>query len=107
MESNRRVLVTGASGFLGRQLVTALLGRGDRVQVLVRPTSSLGDLRGRVDVAYGDVRDPGSLDAAVSGVDVVFPTAGMVSTVAREHQRMFAVNVDGTRNVLRAAGTAG
>ena len=39
-----RVLVTGASGFLGRQLVGALLARGDRVRVLARPTSDLADL---------------------------------------------------------------
>src|SRR5215210_8006584 len=88
------VLVTGASGFLGRQLVGALLDRGERVRVLARPTSNLGDLHGRVEVAYGDVLDPATLNAAVDGVDLVFHTAGMVSTVAREHGRMFAVNVD-------------
>lgn len=102
-----RTLVTGASGFLGRQLVEALLARGDRVQILSRPTSNLDDLRDRVDVAYGDVLDPASLEAAVANVDLVFHTAGMVSTIAREHARMFAVNVDGTRNVLQAAQTAG
>ena len=105
--SSRTVLVTGASGFLGRQLVGALLARGDRVRVLVRPTSSLGDLGSRVEVVYGDVLDPSSLDVAVSGVDLLFHTAGMVSTVAREHARMFAVNVEGTRNVLWAAQAAG
>ncbi|MFN8633524.1 MAG: SDR family oxidoreductase [Chloroflexota bacterium] len=102
-----RVLVTGATGFLGRELVGALRARGDEVRILARSSSRLGDLAGQVEVAHGDVLDPASVAAAVKDRELVFHTAGLVSTLAREHKRMFQVNVDGTRNVLQAALAAG
>jgi dihydroflavonol-4-reductase len=102
-----RVLVTGATGFLGRELVRRLLARGDDVRILARPTSRLGELAGQVEVTHGDVLDTSSVAAAVKDRDLVFHTAGMVSTRASEHRAMFAVNVDGTRIVLEAARAAG
>jgi dihydroflavonol-4-reductase len=102
-----RVLVTGATGFLGRELVRALRARGDEVRILARPSSRLDDLSEYVEVVHGDVLDSASVAAAVEDRDLVFHTAGMVSTLASEHRAMFAVNVDGTRNVLQAARAAG
>jgi dihydroflavonol-4-reductase len=102
-----RVLVTGATGFLGRELVRALRARGDEIRILARPSSRLDDLREYVEVVHGDVLDSASVAAAVEDRDLVFHTAGMVSTLASEHRAMFAVNVDGTRNVLDAARAAG
>jgi dihydroflavonol-4-reductase len=101
------VLVTGATGFLGRELVRRLRARGDDVRILARPISRLGDLAGQVEVTHGNVLDTASVAAAVKGRDLVFHTAGLVSTLASEHRAMFAVNVDGTRNVLEAARQAG
>lgn len=102
-----RVLVTGATGFLGRELVRALRARGDEVRILARPSSRIGDLSGQVEVIHGDVLDDASVAASVKDRDLVFHTAGMVSTLASERRAMFAVNVDGTRNVLKAALAAG
>jgi uncharacterized protein YbjT (DUF2867 family) len=56
------VLVTGGNGFVGRHLVAALQGRGDRVRVLALPGEDTGWLERRgADVYRGDVRVPGSL----------------------------------------------
>jgi dihydroflavonol-4-reductase len=101
------VLVTGASGFLGRYLVCALHERGDEVRAFVRPTSKSSEWPDGVDVVYGDVLDPESLHRALDNVDLLFHAAGVVSTSRRQHRQMFEVNVEGTRNVLRAAGAAG
>lgn len=70
-----RVLVTGASGFVGGRLVPELLARGHEVVVLVRdadrydPPDAGGD---RVEVVRGDLLEPGSFDAALSGVDAAY-----------------------------------
>lgn len=98
-------LVTGAAGFLGRHVVSALLEDGHEVTALLRPGSraSLDGAR----VAHGDVLDPASLDAASRGVDGVFHLAGKVSRDPADAESLHAVHVRGTRNVLRAARAAG
>lgn len=63
------VLVTGASGFVGRRLVPELLERGYAVKAMTR---DLGDYDGPGDAVYGDVHDPGTLADALDGVDVAF-----------------------------------
>ncbi len=96
-------LVTGATGFVGSHLVRELLERGDRVRVLVRPTSSLRALaRFRVEVARGDLRDPSSLRAAMRGVRRVFHVAADYRLWAREPAEIYESNLLGTRNLLSA-----
>lgn len=100
-------LVTGATGFLGSHVARTLAARGDRVRVLVRPTSDrsrLADLD--VEVATGDVTDAASVAEAVAGVDVVHHTAALVELGA-DPSRMRRVNVEGTGNVLEAAAGTG
>lgn len=95
------VLVTGASGFVGSHLVEALAERGDEVRCLVRRSSARGFLeRLGVTLVEGDVTQPASLAAAVSGVDVVYNVAGMVSALRAVDQ--IRVNRDGVDNVARA-----
>lgn len=95
-------LVTGANGFIGAQLVRALIQRGDRVRVLIRQTSNLALLEGiGVEKAVGDVTDAASVRAACEGAEVVYHLAGIRRTPNSED---FArINVEGTRNVFEAA----
>ena len=98
-------LVTGASGFVGANLVRALLGRGWQVRALVRGTArSLDGLS--VEYVRGDVFFDGLADA-MHGCDAVFHLAATYSLWRRDRDELFRVNVDGTRAVLAAARRAG
>ncbi|MGW4353038.1 NAD-dependent epimerase/dehydratase family protein [Nocardia sp. NPDC004582] len=101
-----KALVTGASGFLGGALVRRLIRDGDyEVAILARPTSDLRDLSevlDQVEVVTGDLTDPGSLDRATKGVDVVFHSAARVDDRGTRDQ-FVAENVTATENLLRAA----
>ncbi len=103
-----RAFVTGATGFVGANLVRALLARGVRVRVFVRPGSRRVPLEG-LDVEYtqGDVRDPASLEGPMRACDVVFHVAGDTRMFVPDPGEMWRTNVEGTRNVLVAAFKAG
>jgi nucleoside-diphosphate-sugar epimerase len=104
--AGRRVLVTGASGFIGARLAERLVVEcGAHVRVLVRTVGRAAPLsRLPVEIAVGDVRDPASLEPAVAGCDVLFHCAH--GTDGSAHDRR-AVNVDGARNLLAASLGAG
>jgi nucleoside-diphosphate-sugar epimerase len=102
-----KVLVTGATGFLGSHIVDQLLARGDGVRALARPTSDISYLAARdVEVVTGDVTDVASLSSAVRGVEVVYHAAAKVSDWG-PWSEFRSGTIDGTRNVLRAAAEAG
>ncbi|GLT92251.1 hypothetical protein SLE2022_100980 [Rubroshorea leprosula] len=103
-----RILVTGATGYLGGRLCRSLLSQGYSVRALVRPTSDLSSLPSSssgsaVELVYGDVTDYRSLLDACSGVDVIFHAAALVEPWLPDPSRFFTVNVHGLKNVLRAA----
>jgi dihydroflavonol-4-reductase len=101
-------LVTGASGFVGNHVARCLEARGERVLVLVRATSPARLLEGLgVERVTGDVRDPGSLRAALEGVRRVYHVAADYRLWARRPQEIYESNVTGTRNLLDAARAAG
>jgi dihydroflavonol-4-reductase len=100
------VLVTGSTGFLGRHLVSALLGKGMRVTALVRRPEPELEARG-VSVALGDVLDRASVERAASGCEAVFHCAGKVSRRREDAGELRKVHVEGTKIVLDAAQTAG
>jgi dihydroflavonol-4-reductase len=107
-----RTLVTGATGFVGAHVMRALLDRGAAVRCLVRPAGPAGrrvDLLAGlpVEVATGDLRDPGSLRAAVAGCDVVYHCAADYRLFTPEPAEMMAANVTGTDNLLAACAGAG
>jgi dihydroflavonol-4-reductase len=128
----RRVLVTGAAGFIGRHVVDRIQ-RSDEdalIRVLCRRASpwdadaavevARGDVtepavevaRGdvtepAVEVARGDVTEPDDVARAVEGVDEVYHLAGIVSRDPRDAERLHRTHVEGTRNVCRAAAAAG
>src|SRR5256886_1261981 len=100
--------VTGASGFIGANLVHELVVRGHRVKALLRPGSNLGGLRGAdFEGVPGDVSEPGKLTAALSGCEWCFHMAASYHLWLRDYSPMYAANVEGTRNVIEAAAAAG
>jgi dihydroflavonol-4-reductase len=102
------VLVTGATGFVGANLLRTLLADGNRVRVLVRPTSDLKALTGcPVEMVHGNLLDPDTLDRAVAGCRLVFHVAADYRLWAADPTVLYRNNVDGTRNVLEACGRAG
>jgi UDP-glucose 4-epimerase len=108
-----RCLVTGGAGFIGSNLVHALVERGDAVRVFddlsTGRLSNLGDLLGEIDVIDGDLRDPDAVSGALTGVGAVFHL-GAVPSVARsvaDPRTSHEVNVTGTVNTLLAARDVG
>ena len=95
-----KVLVTGASGFVGYHLIRRLLDRGDDVTCLVRSSSNT-ELLDQLDVrkARGDVTDRDSLARAIPGHDVVYHVAGCIRSFA--YRTMFEINGAGPGNVAR------
>ncbi|HHY85693.1 MAG TPA: NAD-dependent epimerase/dehydratase family protein [Verrucomicrobia bacterium] len=100
--------VTGASGFIGSNLAQELAARGHRVRVLVRAGSNLRALDGiPCERVEGDVSDVEALKRAMAGCDWCFHVAASYHLWLRDYRPMYAANVQGTRNVLEAAGAAG
>ncbi len=103
-----KALVTGATGFIGGNLVRELIARGYRVRALVRDGSNRGNIAGLdVETACGDLTDRDSLARALDGCDYLFHTAAAYTFWSRRPQDIYAANVDGTRNIFAAAGAAG
>jgi nucleoside-diphosphate-sugar epimerase len=103
--TGRTAFVTGATGFLGLNLVEQLTAAGWDVLALHRRTSDLTPLRRfPVRLAEGSVEDPDSLERAVPGkIDVIYHVAADVSFWSRHRDRQTRTNVDGTRNVVAVA----
>jgi dihydroflavonol-4-reductase len=100
--------VTGASGFIGANLVHELLAQGHSVKALVRPGSDLRGLAGaEVERVEGDLSDGAKLKEAMYGCEWCFHVAASYHLWLRDYRPMYAANVEGTRNAIEAAGAAG
>lgn len=102
------VLATGGSGVVGREVVRLLVADGREVRALVRSASAAAVVDGLGATSVrGDILDYPSLVQAMADCEVVFHVAGVNTMCARDVEPMRRANVDGTRNVVRAAAACG
>lgn len=101
------VLVTGATGFIGRSVAEELLKKGARVRAMARNISKARGLESAgAAVIIGDMTDPSSLKKAVQGCQAVFHFAG-VTNEFKPHKYYSLVNIEGTRTLAEAAAKEG
>ncbi|MBK8173114.1 MAG: NAD-dependent epimerase/dehydratase family protein [Sandaracinaceae bacterium] len=101
-----RVLLTGASGFLGSHIAEQLAARGDTVRALVRKSTKVDALQKLgVELAFANLERGEGLDAALDGVDAVIHCAGIVK--ARKPDEFHEVNAVGTMKLLDASIKSG
>jgi len=107
MAKKGKILVTGATGHLGNNLLRQLLDAGESVRVLVQRGIGEDSLEGLdVDLFYGDLRNPDDMMKAAEGIQRIYHTAAQISTVngtEAAKRQIFATNVTGTRYLLEAA----
>ena len=99
--SERISVVTGATGHIGYALLMKLVAKNEKVRILIRKDSSIFD---GIDAEkyYGDVTDPESLERAFEGADIVYHLAGMIDVTSGHEETIWNVNVEGTKNVVKA-----
>ncbi len=103
-----RILVTGASGFIGGAIAARLLDDGRAVRLLARDRAVLEGFAERgAETVAGDLLDRDSLAQAMAGCDLVYHVAGVNAMCVRDPRPMYEANVIGTRNAVGAAADAG
>ncbi len=101
-----KIAVTGASGHIGVNLCRELIEKGHAVRALVHKNDH-GIREIPVEYIQGDLMDPSSLSRLVDGVHIVFHLAAVISIQVKKKEELFAKNVGGTENILRACRRAG
>jgi len=107
---SKKILITGATGFIGSVLVRKLVESNDEVFILVRKSSDLrmlSDLLPKLHLVYGDITNSATLDTALQGIDFVYHSAGLTYMGDKKNALLYKINVDGTRNILQASLAAG
>ncbi len=103
-----KAFITGATGFVGSHVAGVLAEQGADLRLLVRATSNLKNIEGlKADTVVGDLRQPESLQNAISGCDAVFHVAADYRLWVRDPDEMYRANVEGTKALLAAARKCG
>ncbi len=104
-----KVLVTGASGFVGQWLCRDLIKRGFEVRALVRELrpAGLNHDAPAGDFVIGDILEPSTLKSALKGIEIVFHLAGFIGYKKSDRAKLEQVNVNGTANVISACKVSG
>ncbi len=97
-----KILVTGATGFLGRKLIPKIQQEGHDVVALVRKTSNREGLPKETEFREADVLDIKSLETVVHDIDIVVHLAAYFDFYPSDEDLMFKVNVEGTKNMMNA-----
>lgn len=106
--SARRAFVTGGSGFVGSAIVRALLEEGSEVRALVRASSPRANLEGLpIELIEGDLADETALAKGLEGCEEAYHCAALYAFGTRDEEEFVRSNVEGSRNVVRAAQAAG
>lgn len=106
MASGKLSVMTGATGHVGYALLLELINNGEKPRILIRKDIDIFDGLD-CEKAYGDVTDLASLEKAFEGADVVYHLAGMIEIKAGFEDRIYNVNVNGTKNVVAACKKCG
>lgn len=104
------VLVTGASGFLGGELVKQLVANGESVRIIVRKSSKvshLSTIEHLIDIVEADVLDVPSLELAFDGVEKIYHSAAIIGYDESYYDAMYKTNIEGTANVVNVALSKG
>lgn len=102
-----KILVTGATGFVGRYVTEQLIREGHQVQALVRPSTDSAWLPAcGVTCVTGNLTDPDSLRQAIDGCQIIYHLAAVTSRQNRTATDLRQINVEGTRNLAHAAAQA-
>ncbi len=103
-----KVLITGATGFIGNHVARLCLEKGDSVRVMVMPGEDRSPLDGMdVEVVEGNLLEPASLAGVVQGCEQVYHLAAMFAIWTKDPDLHYKVNVDGARAMMEAAMAAG
>ncbi|MFP6686752.1 MAG: NAD-dependent epimerase/dehydratase family protein [Polyangiaceae bacterium] len=99
----KTIVITGASGHIGGNLVRALLDQGERLRVMIHGEDNPALEGLDVERVKGDVRDLNSLTRAFEGAELIYHLAALISITGGQNGRVHATNVEGARNVAQAA----
>lgn len=108
--TDKKVLVTGATGFVGAYILRYLLQKGYTIKALRRknsPMSLVKDIQHQIEWLEGDILDKSFLETALEDVQQVYHSAAMISFAPKDVNWMFKINAEGTANVVDAALYAG
>jgi len=108
VNTNKSILITGATGFIGKHLVRALTEKGLHCRCLIRNKNSAGELMKlkSIDFTYADITDKDSVMKHFHDVEIVFHLAAQLGKHGIHERNFRAVNIDGTRNLLEEAYNA-